>query len=307
MRRGIACAGIGVALALCVSVPAGATFPGGNGRLAYSVLDGPLSGRQIYSIEPDGTDRARLTTANHARLDPSWSPDGASIAYVARSDRGDMLRIMAADGSASRVVVTGPFEGYRTPRSPTFSPDGTQLAFCGRSPIDEDHPFARVFVVNVDGTGLAAISNWRHPNCFLSWSPDGSKIAAGTYGRDGTAIVTIDAGGGDRQIVVGDELNFTPEWSPDGSHLVFLRFGAIGRSSDVFTVRADGRGLTDVTNTPRRSELLPTYSPDGTSIAFSRRGSGDGYDLWVANVDGSGAVRVTMTPRSEIGVDWQPI
>jgi TolB protein len=219
---------------------------------------------------------------------------------------------MAADGSASRVVVAAPFEGYRKLRSPTFSPDGTRIAFCGLSPRNPDLPFVHILVVDVDGTGLASISNWRHPTCFLSWSPDGTKIAAGTYGGRGAAIVSIDADGGGRQLIVGGGDNFTPEWSPDGTHLVFLRYddSNVFAPSDVFTVLANGRSLTNVTNSPNRYELLPTYSPDGTSIAFSRlmgNGPEAEWDLWTAQIDGSSPFRLTTTAKSEEAVDWQPV
>jgi hypothetical protein len=69
----VACA---VAL-LVVSEKAGATFPGKNGRIAYSVFD-ERTDDAIYTIGPDGGAKTKLTRG----YQPSFSPDGNRLAYT---------------------------------------------------------------------------------------------------------------------------------------------------------------------------------------------------------------------------------
>ena len=62
------------ALVLILATPADATYPGDNGRIAY----GNFITGQIYTINPDGTDRLQVTAVGptHFADGPSWSPDG---------------------------------------------------------------------------------------------------------------------------------------------------------------------------------------------------------------------------------------
>ena len=66
---------------LIVAMPAGATAPGTNGRIAYSRFAGQHA--DIVSANPDGTGVVKLTSgpAGTFDLNPDWSPDGTKIAF----------------------------------------------------------------------------------------------------------------------------------------------------------------------------------------------------------------------------------
>lgn len=90
-------AGIGVA-----ATPAGASFPGANGGIAhYDFFESP---KQIYTVDPDGTNVLQLTTGTRSRFDPAWSADGSMIAFASggRAAPQGRLEIMNADGSGGR-------------------------------------------------------------------------------------------------------------------------------------------------------------------------------------------------------------
>jgi TolB protein len=82
----VACA----AALLALSEKAEATFPGKNGRIAYTDWD---SGKdyEIYTINPDGSGKRQLTHNNTDDLDPSYSPDGKNIVYAGQDGpKGDL-------------------------------------------------------------------------------------------------------------------------------------------------------------------------------------------------------------------------
>jgi len=79
-----------------------------------------------------------------------------------------------------------------------------------------------------------------------------------------------------------------PQLSPDGSRILFLRWYGPGRDSlSVTVIEADGTNLVRLTQD--RSDNYPTWSPDGTKIAYERNAdSPTTRSLWVMNADGSG-------------------
>ena len=104
-------------------------------------------------------------------------------------------------------------------------------------------------------------------------------------------------------------INDEPDWSPDGSQIVFFRLAHGDPRSDIYVVNVDGSGRTRLTDTPKRWEWSPTFSPNGQRIAFGR-GQGpravDQADLFSMAVDGTDEQRLTDTGRlDEIWFTWQ--
>jgi dipeptidyl aminopeptidase/acylaminoacyl peptidase len=102
----VACA---VATLLAVSKEAETTFPGKNGKIAFtSTRDGKTGSEDIYTMNPNGTSVERLTNDPKDDFEPAWSPDGNRIAFVSDRDGKKPCRwfscyeiyTMSADGQA---------------------------------------------------------------------------------------------------------------------------------------------------------------------------------------------------------------
>ena len=91
-----------------------------------------------------------------------------------------------------------------------------------------------------------------------------------------------------------------PSWSPDGGTIAFTAQEE-RRRGDVWLVDADGTDLRRLTDTPRRWETTAIFSPEGTSVVYSRGGRDyvDLADLWRSFVAGGphGCPLVGLTPR----------
>jgi Tol biopolymer transport system component len=109
-----------VALLVAVSEKkAQVAFPGHNGKIAYTEYDSyPDEDREIYTMNPDGTDRKQLTDNSANEFAPDVSPDGKRIAFIAflGANEGDLYKVKS-DGSGEPRVVGGPADSLE------FEPD----------------------------------------------------------------------------------------------------------------------------------------------------------------------------------------
>ena len=166
-------------------------------------------------------------------------------------------------------------------------------------------PFNQRDVASVDPSGDAqfnltddGISS--HP----AWSPDGTRIA---FAR-GTDVYTMDECGHDKQLVLDwDATVGDLDWSPDGARLVaeLPNCAEFDCAPDIYVFGLDGSGLTNLT-----SEFFddhhPSWSPDGTKIAFDSAQSGD-QDVYTIEPDGTGLTNVTAgDPAYAADPDWSP-
>lgn len=115
--------------------------------------------------------------------------------------------------------------------------------------------------------------------------PPGVTVAASTTAAPTTAPPTTVA-------PTVDTIAFRSNRTADGSF-------------EIFTVRADGSGLTQLTDGPGAA-LAPDWSPDGTRIAFTAARGGEADDIYVMDADGSDVVRLTDHPAVDRDPSWSP-
>jgi TolB protein len=194
--------------------------------------------------------------------------------------------VMNPDGSGD-TQLTFPGESNISNTFPSWSPDGTRIAFASdRDGNDE------VYVMNADGSGQTNLTNNPDSDDQPSWSPDGTRIAFNSL-RDGNAeVYVMDAdGSGQTNITNNPEFDGSPSWSPDGTRIGFtsIRDG----NAEVYVMDADGSGQTNITNNPA-SDGGPSWSPDGTRIAFTSFRDGNA-EVYVMDAAGTGQTRLTTS------------
>src|SRR5215470_13080140 len=163
------CGTILLALALVFALPAHATFPGKNGRIAF------IQGPDIFTMNPDGSDVHQLTASTGGDLAswPNWSPDGKHLVFghFPAPDFLGQLWLMNADGSNQHLLFNDP--GFDL-EAPSFSPDGSQIVFTRCQPFHNEFPCA-IYRIQSDGTGLTQVTPFRIEleDFEPAYSPDG--------------------------------------------------------------------------------------------------------------------------------------
>jgi Tol biopolymer transport system component len=272
------------------------------GRIAFeSNMPGSSSpGTDIYTMAPDGTDVRHITFSEGSETRPTLSPDGSRIAF---ESNGDIYIVSATDPSTPvQLTTTG------DNAAPAFSPNGRAIAFDSsragnwnlyRMPVTGGTPIQITF----DGAD----------DTNPSWSPDGSHVVfVSTRSGDREIWTALSKGGAEHELVrltTHDGLDTDPEWSPDGSTIVFVRTVDYYLQPQVFTMSAttgDGGGLvapTPISGGPYFS-ADPTWSPDGSHIAFTRDAGGVIFHLWTATPDGGHQVEIATLGARNSFPSW---
>lgn len=160
-----------------------------HGRIVFtSYRDGPFN-PEIYSAKNDGSDIQRLTNNPAADIQPSLSPDGATIVFVSLRTSTSRLWTMGADGSNPTELSTGSDEF--TPEShPRFSPDGSKLLF--NSPRTG---VSQLYIMPSAGGTAVQLTHETNGAFSGSWSTDGASVFY-IDGHDRTTIHKIDVTSG---------------------------------------------------------------------------------------------------------------
>ena len=225
----------------------------------------------LWLVDYASGKRTQLTnTPKKDESRPQWSPDGKSIAFL--SDRGgeeattQVWRMPATGGEARRLTQFG-----EDISDFVWSPDGKRIAFIARDP---ERPFGAKapknpppivterYQLREDGVGYLTS---RHSHLYVL------DIASGK-----TALLT--PGAHDEQL---------PAWSPDGKLLAYVTKRGVDPDRhldfDIYVIEpkagAQERQLTTFTGSDLDPywETRPTWSPDGTRIAYLRSGE----DKWI--------------------------
>jgi WD40 repeat protein len=230
---------------------------------------------RVWIVGTDGRDAHELfSDGTGGQAVMGWSPDGSRLLY---SDSG---KVYLADATGrDRVAV----EPDCDPSPPAFS--------CR---IGHDVAISR------DGTKIV----------FVRESID----ETGSFGR--TSIATLDLATGRLTELVSTlpAGGVRPGWSPDGSQIVFSRYGSKDDNGPlaaildaVFVVDADGENLRQITPTTLAA-LNATWSPDGDRIAFQAPSEGGPLspgDIYTLRPDGSDMRRLTTGDKAS-SPSWTP-
>ena len=264
----IALALVGAALVIGIGSwkPLPAPFgPARNGLLAYD------TNAVIFVANAAGTGARPLVASVPHAAAATFSPDGTKVAFWGDGSP-DSLYVANADGSGVRKVSGDLWIGTDTPA--TWSPDGRSIAFSSESgPNLRDE---RINVVDVTSQAARPIAI-THPDtvrAFMpAWSPDGKWIAfiGVTSPTSGVKIWIVNPDGSEpRALPTTAAIEGTqPQWAPSVAplRLAYAQAAAIDEQQDIYVLDL-AAGIETVVSADPANERWPTWSPDGTRLAW---------------------------------------
>ncbi len=299
---------------------------GSGARPHYDIVTANADGSGLQVVI--GSSRGDIRPALFGRA--SWSPDGRKLAFATDVNfaRGNgPLYVVDADGSnVRRLPGTAPaFE-------PTWSPDGKTIVFARRGKGLTPFVTASLWSIGVDGRNLHRLLDEVRGRLDVpdSWSPDGTQLAFtravfkpfaqnGQDVSDYAIYVMRSDGSGLRKLA---DRGSEPAWSPDGRQIAYssdrdrngeLSYGdTVNYANELYVMNSNGSGSKRLTSTKDLNEGSPSWSPDGSRIAFQRGkviGNAEGTIVMVVNADGTCPKQIAADPHLDTWYatpTWRP-
>jgi TolB protein len=251
-----------------------------------------------------GSDRGE--EASETPPAPLSVPD---IAFAGEVEGKPGIYTMKADGSDIELLTTETGRGI----GPSWSPDGTKLAFASDRGDDLD-----IHVLDLATGEERQVTADPSDDIEPAWSPDGTKLAFVSHRDGGSHIYLIDAHGDEAEgtevtrLTFGDSSNVNPAWSTDGAQIYFSHdsLDSVQRADlYVLTLPSGQEG-----DPPPPAPLIagrtggvqqPAPSPDGAKLAFVSQPEGVSQ-IFVADAAGSDVRQVTHGPGHKTSPSWSP-
>lgn len=305
---------LGFAISVAPADPAGATFPGRNGPIAFSwqrhaIDDTGANETHEYAIRLRSRSGTRdLLVSSGLVHAPAWSPDGSKIAFSACGSRPDdsdcNIQLMEPDGT--NVEALTPVEDGVDHFDPTWSANGLRVVYVS---CPEEHRDCVLVARHVaSGREKVLFEHMFDP----AWHPTRARIlvvrVVGGYPRislllrkDGVWVHRrLTPAAPEKEVWFQD-----PSWHPGGRKIVFTKVG-MGRRPGLFTMRPDGSHVRRVLVRTNSAPEDGVFSPNGRKLAFSEADE-DSCFLRVRDVSSLATMAVFgYSSECSSDPDWRP-
>ena len=301
---------IAILLVLNISViPLFAKAPTTPKILFTSTRDG---NREVYIMNPDGTEQVHLTQHRADDQQAVWSPTGEQILFV--SDRGGArdLYLMDPDGSNVRRVFKFKIEAWRT--SPTWSPDGKRFAY---EHLDWNDLTSILYIATL---GEQEPEEFLLNTWYPAWSPDGTEIAYTAHHLNTRRLTLIDIRTRKQKRLIPKKAvawQNQPSWSAAGDKLAFswnnnplppphvidVKIWDVWQAKEtIYIVNRDGTGLQQLVNEAGSYAIYPALSPNGDEVLYTQQLNGD-FQIFKLDINSDARTQLTHIDWNTAG-DW---
>ncbi|MFN2148052.1 MAG: prolyl oligopeptidase family serine peptidase [Anaerolineales bacterium] len=247
---------------------------------------------------PPGWSHALLVSIDRPR-GPAISPDGRWLAFFwDREDQSDLYILETSGGWPRRLTFDRTATSYWLDEPARWSPDGHSIAY-----TDD----GQIWIINVDGRDNHQVTDLTTSVSSVQWMPDNQHLVFTTRHKGDLQVMMIDIKGQMLQpISQGPGLDHSPEPSPDGKRIAFIRvhLDDLNRS-DLMLADLERGGLRQLTNVPGFRHFNPRWSPDGKWIAYLSERTGSSQ-VFLMNTSSWKESQLTDGSSDYGSLSWAP-
>lgn len=244
-------------------------------------------------------------------FDPALSSDGRRIVFASTCNRRNAdIYVKSVTGNTITQLTDDPAADLQ----PAFSPDAKLVAFTSNRAGNWD-----LFVMDADGRNVVQVTRGTDHEMHPTFSPDGTRLAYCCYSarQDRWELWVVNLANVAEKSLIG--FGLFPVWSPqrDKDVIAFQRARQRGsRWFGIWTCELVGNEatkLTEIVSSTEWAAVGPTFSPDGSQIAFTtvdrsavERGGTEvrGEDVWIVGLDGHGRMQLTSGGDADFSPAW---
>ena len=187
----------------------------------------------IWTLPSSGGSARRITDGFDDARQPSWSPDGRSIAFQGYRDGSYDIWVIEADGRNQRKLTSGAYDD----REPVWSHDGSRVAFSSDREAEGNYD---IWTVDVASGAVRRITRDPANDYMPTWSPDDRELAFISTRGGGQGVWAVALGTGAERLVTAPDVRAdAPSWGP-GNRIAYHVTGP-GQSS---ALHIDGTAVT---------------------------------------------------------------
>lgn len=282
---------------LCCGFPISAKAP----KTAKIAFWADLAGtRDIYLMNPDGSQRTKITHHPSQNITPVWSPTGEQILFTSDRDGVWDLYLMDPDGTNVQRV----FEKTALRIGAEWSPDGKQIAYMH---LIRGERVVHIATLGEEDEERIAIGG------SPTWSPEGTELAFVTgWGTLKMQISLFDLRTGKQKTLfpakpIPSSLPIV-QWSPRGDKIAFswrhrVPLRDFIQTETIYTVKRDGTDVTQIVDEAGPKATAPTWSPNSDALLYRQVVEGRDSQIFKVNLEGGQPEQLTDIGRNFLG-DW---
>ena len=227
----------------------------------------------LWVADADGENAQSALASPEPIISPSWSPNGAQLAYVSFESRKPV--IYAHDVASGKRQLLANFRGSNS--APAWSPDGRQIV----ATLSRDGG-SQLYAIDANGGEPKRLTQSESIDTEPAFSADGKSIYFVSDRGGAPQIYRMGASGGSAErVTFSGTYNISPAISPDGKYLAYI--SRIGGAFKLHLMELANSAVTSITDTS--ADESPSFAPNSRLIVYATQQQGR-EALMTTTIDG---------------------